>query len=260
MKIAAIAFFIAISCCFLAASEAYAQAPTASITAVSGSATINRAGRSFPATYGAAVQVGDRINTGTDGRVTLTLSDGSQMELTESSSLGLSENNLNPNGTRASTKVTLLGGLVRSLVRFTAGTPPNFEVHTPNAVASARGTTYDTNYQNSVNRSDFPTCREFTDVSVYDGTVEVVNPTNTLAPPVQVPAGQKTTVPCGLAALPATSAKALGTGGVGGGTAVAAAAAVTAGGAIGGVAAAGAFGGGGGGSSAPPRTNITPSQ
>jgi hypothetical protein len=121
VKITAIVTFIAI-CCSFAASKAYAQAPTASITAVSGSATIARAGRSFPATNGAAVQVGDRIDTGTDGRLTLTLSDGSQMELTESSSLVLTENNLNPNGTRSSTKVNLLGGLVRSLVRFTAGT------------------------------------------------------------------------------------------------------------------------------------------
>ena len=236
---------------------ALAQAPTASITAVSGSATITRGGRSFPATYGAAIEVGDLIATAANGRVTITLSDGSQMELTESSSLGISENNLNSNGTRSSTKVNLLGGLVRSLVRFTAGTPPNFEVHTPNAVASARGTTYDTNYQTGVTRSNFPSCREFTDVSVYDGTVEVVNPTNTTAPAVEVPAGQKTTVPCGLAALPAASALAVGTGGFGGGTAAAAAAAVAGAGAIGGVAGAGGLGGGG--STAPPVTNSTPS-
>jgi hypothetical protein len=74
--------------------------------------------------------------------------DNTQLELTESSTMVLTENVLNPNGAR----VTLVGGLVRSLVRFTAGTPPNFEVNTPNAVVSARGTTYDTNYQSGATR------------------------------------------------------------------------------------------------------------
>jgi hypothetical protein len=36
--------------------------------------------------------------------------------------------------------------MVRSLVRSTPGRAPNFEVHTPNAVASARGTSYDVDY------------------------------------------------------------------------------------------------------------------
>ena len=58
----------------------------------------------------------------------------------------LTENILNPDGSRASTKVTLLKGLVRSLVKVSSGRPPNFEVHTPNAVASARVTMFDVSY------------------------------------------------------------------------------------------------------------------
>jgi hypothetical protein len=59
----------------------------------------------------------------------------------------LTENILNPHGSRAATKVTLLSGLVRSLVKIGPGRRPNFEVHTPNAVASARGTMFDVSYR-----------------------------------------------------------------------------------------------------------------
>ena len=58
----------------------------------------------------------------------------------------LTENVLNPDGSRATTKVTLLSGLVRSLVKVGPGSPPNFEVHTPNAIAAARGTMFDVSY------------------------------------------------------------------------------------------------------------------
>src|SRR5579863_8700605 len=161
---------------------ANAQAPAGTITAISGTVNITRGTASIPAAFNTVVDVGDRIVTGANGRATITLRDSTQIEVTESSTLVLTENLLNPDGTRASTKVTVLGGLIHSLVRFTAGTPPNFEVHTPNAIASARGTTYDTDYQNGTAREGYKDCTEFTDVSVYDGTVEVSNPTNPSAP------------------------------------------------------------------------------
>jgi hypothetical protein len=95
----------------------------------------------MPAADGAAVQVGDKFTTGPNSRVTIKLSDGSQLELNESTTLVLTEDVLNPDGSRASTKVTLLGGLVRSLVHFSPAGAPNFEVHTPTGVASAPGGT-----------------------------------------------------------------------------------------------------------------------
>ena len=131
---------------------------------------------------------------------------------------------------------------------FTPGSPPNFEVHTPNAVAAARGTTYDTDYQNNVNRLGYAYCKEFSDVSVFNGTVEVNNPKNTSAPSVTLQSGQKTTVPCGLAAAPAgaiAAAAKTGGGGAAGGLSVGAiagiAGAVVTGGVLGGYSAAGGF-------------------
>ncbi|HJU29264.1 MAG TPA: FecR family protein [Candidatus Binataceae bacterium] len=134
------------------ASSAYAQSRAGTVTNLSGSAQITRAGRSFAAVYGAPIDVGDNIATASGGNITITLTDGSQIELSGDSKLVIQENQLNAAGVRQSTKLGLLQGLVRAVVRVTAGTPPNFEVHTPNAVASARGTIFDVSYEKGVAR------------------------------------------------------------------------------------------------------------
>jgi hypothetical protein len=127
--------------------DASAQTSAGSISAVSGTVSLVRAGRSVHAADGAAVQVGDKFTTGPNSRITIKLSDGSQLKLNESSTLVLTEDARNPDGSRASTKVTLLGGLVRSLVHFSPAGAPNFEVHTPNDVTSApRGTMFEVSY------------------------------------------------------------------------------------------------------------------
>jgi hypothetical protein len=177
--------------------QARAQTVAGSISAISGTATISRGSTTIPAAYGTQIDVGDRIVTAAASNLTVTLSDGSQIEVTDSSNLTLDENTLNANGSRASTRMSLLNGLVRSLVRSTPGTPPNFEVHTPNAVASARGTFYDVDHETNVHDDKYKNCTEFTHVSVYQGTVAVYNPTNSTSPTVEVHEGQKVTVPCG---------------------------------------------------------------
>jgi hypothetical protein len=137
-------FFVLVA--VFAAPEASAQTVAGSISAVTGTATIMRGSMTIPATDGLKVDVGDRIVTGAGSNVSVMLADGSQMEITDSSNLTIDQNTLNPDGSRASTRVSLLGGMVRSLVRSTPGRAPNFEVRTPNAVASARGTSYDVDY------------------------------------------------------------------------------------------------------------------
>lgn len=249
----------------------HAQIVAGTITALNGAATITRNAKTFAATYSAPVNVGDQLDTSPTGRLTVTLTDNSQLEMTESSTLLISENLLNPNGTRARTSVTLMTGLVRSLVRVAAGTAPNYEVHTPNAVASARGTTYDTYYTNNTSRPGFQNCKEFTDVLDYDGTVAVSSLTNPSSPTVALHSGQKTTVPCGLALLPASALAAIGTGTAAAGglstAAIAAASlgsvAIITGGVVGGYAGAGGFSSGSNSSSPSPapesKKAITPS-
>jgi ferric-dicitrate binding protein FerR (iron transport regulator) len=199
---------------FCAVPQVWAQAAAGSITAISGSATITRSSATIPAAYGTKINVGDRLITAPASNVTVTLSDGSQIEVTDSSTLTIDENTLNANGTRASTRLSLLDGLVRSLVRTTPGTPPNYEVHTPNAVASARGTGYDVDHHTGVHDDKYKDCTEISHVSVYQGAVEVYNPTNPSAPAVEVKEGQKVTIPCGgapiFSAAPFAGAVALG--------------------------------------------------
>jgi ferric-dicitrate binding protein FerR (iron transport regulator) len=229
-------------------------AATGSVTAIQGKVVILRGSNQLAGVYGTPVQVGDRVTTAAGSQVTITLDDGTQLELAESSTLTIIANRLNASGQRAETRVDLLGGLLHSLVRFAPGNAPNYEVHTPNAVAAARGTSYDTQYSKGVPNDKYPGCLEFTNVSVFDGTVEVTNPTNPSSPPAYVKPGQKVIVPCGAAVAMAGVGTGVGTTAlVVGGVIVGAAGA-----GVGGAAAAGAFSGGSSGN--PPQKSVTESR
>lgn len=176
----------------------YAHAAAGLVSALTGQVKIERAGHPVAVTNGTPVETGDRISTGPQSQATISLSDGTQFELAESSTIILLQNQLNASGQRAMTRLDLLAGLLHSLVHFAPGNAPNYEVHTPNAVAAARGTNYDTDYISGVVREEHPGCREFTDVTVYEGIVEVTNPRNPTAGATKVISGHKTTVPCKL--------------------------------------------------------------
>jgi FecR protein len=229
----------------LAAANAHAQAVAGTISTLTGDVHVQRVGSTLTATTGMALKVGDRIVTGSNGRATITLADKSKLEVAESTSLVIDQEMVRP-GSRT-TKLSLFAGLVRSFVSFSTPPKPSFEVHTPNAVASARGTEYDTE-TDTKERKKYRDCRRFTQVSVYKGTVEVTNTTNPSAGSVQVHSGYKTLVACGYAPEPpselgaAAAAAALG-GGSSTGLLVGGAAVV--GGTVGGLAAGGVFNGGG---------------
>jgi hypothetical protein len=234
------------------ANRAMAQAtPAGSVTSLTGDVHIERAGTTVPATPGTAVDVGDRIVSGPNSRATITLSDNSKLELDESTSLVIDQQMVAANS--RNTKLSLFSGLVRSFVSYTSSPTPNFEVHTPNAVASARGTEYDTSTEtqppsgmSEEDREKYKDCRRFTQVAVYEGTVEVTNTTNPAGGSVQVPPGHKTTVVCGFAPFPpseiAAAATAAATGST---TGLLLGSAIVVGGTVGGLAAGGVFSSGG---------------
>ena len=128
------------------APRSWARISAGSISAINGTVKLERAGRLIPAVYGTPVQVGDKFTTEPNSRLTINLTDGSQLELNQSSTLVLTQDTLRPDGSRANTKVTLLTGLLRCLVKSVPGHAPSFEVHTPNAVASVRGTIFEVSY------------------------------------------------------------------------------------------------------------------
>ncbi len=236
------------------ANKALAQATSAGrVTSLTGDVHVERGGTTVPATPGMAVDVGDRVVTAASSRVTITLTDNSKLELDESTSMVIDNEAVTANS--RNTKLSLFSGLVRSFVSYTSSPTPNFEVHTPNAVASARGTQYDTSTDtqppgtmNEEDRQKYKDCRRFTQVSVYEGTVEVTNTTNPGGGSVQVTPGHKTMVVCGYAPFePSEIAAAAAAGAAATGPSVAGLAlggAIIVGGTAGGLAAGGVFSGG----------------
>jgi ferric-dicitrate binding protein FerR (iron transport regulator) len=182
-------FFAFIALLVLRPAEALAQAANAgTVSEVSGTAQLQRGAATIPVTRGMPVEVGDRIITGDDGHVVVLLTDQSTLELSDSSNLVITQH------AGATSQVNLASGVVRSFVNRTVGAAaPNFEVHTPNAVAAARGTLFDTAYTSNVSRPTFGNAHNFTDVSVYDGSVDVANAANPTAF-TNVPAGYESTV------------------------------------------------------------------
>ena len=110
----------------------------------------------------------------------MTLTDQSQLEIGALSSVVIDRYLLAPPGGRAATSLSLFSGVMRSFVNSLCRRP-SFEVNTPNAVAAARGTIYDTAYTEGVTRPTFGDCIRFTDVSVDDGVVAVTNRGNPAA-------------------------------------------------------------------------------
>jgi ferric-dicitrate binding protein FerR (iron transport regulator) len=155
---------------------------------------LQRGGGSAAATQGMAVEKGDRFVTGPNGRLTIALGDGSRLELGPSTTLVVDQYLASSAG-RVRTSLSLLGGALRALVSAASSGKSNFDVHTPNAIAAVRGTEYDTAYSAGAGRPAFGDCKQFTDVSVRQGTVAV---TNAAAPnaATDVRAGYQTTVAC----------------------------------------------------------------
>lgn len=237
--------------------QALAQVVVGTISALDGDVTLQRGPTSLKPNQGMDVDLDDTLTTAAASKVTVTLTDGSRIELNESTTAVIDGTASAPKaGTPGGTNVSLLGGLMRSFVN-NAGGPTLFQVSTPNAVAAVRGTIYDTDYQNGVDRPGFPNCKEFTDIIVYENTVTVSNPTNPGAPPVDVHEGQETHVPCAGAPLEPSATGAAGGAGLGT-AAIVGGAAVAAGGVAGGLAAGGVFGGGPG--NAPPKKPVSPAQ
>jgi hypothetical protein len=178
------------------ATSASAQTTAGNVTSLIGAASIQRAGSSLEVTVGMAVLVADEITVSAGGKVAVTLTDGSVLEAHSSSTIVIDEQLIAPGGGRASTRVRLLKGILRSLVKHSARGNPNFEVHTPNAILAARATDFKTSYTSGQRRFGFGGCTEFTDEQTKRGTVGARNAAAPNAPETLVDAGYETTIAC----------------------------------------------------------------
>jgi hypothetical protein len=173
---------------------AFAQTAAGSFATVTGQVQIQRAGATIGAASGIGVNVGDRILTGASGHAVIVLNDQSRLEIGPVSSITLDQ--FTVSGGATSTRVSLFSGVLRSLVNSaTGGAAANYQVHTPNAVAAVRGTKFDTAYTENVIRPGYQGCERYTDVSVYQGTVNLA-PIASPNAGEDVGAGYEATLPC----------------------------------------------------------------
>jgi hypothetical protein len=176
---------------------ASAQRPIGSVTRIDGVAILESGGRRAKVTLGNPIGIGDKLVVSGNGRLTVTLNDGGQLILAESTSIVIQGSAAA--GGNLATPIRLLAGHLRSIVEAgLRGLGPRFEVHTPNAISAVRGTDFETAYIEGKPCPGFPDCLRYTDVGVYKGEVEVTNPAD-LKASVRVTAGYETTVPCELA-------------------------------------------------------------
>ena len=75
----------------IVATDASAQTPVGVVTGVDGGAAIQRGANSLTPRVGTQLDQGDRLTTGADGHLEGTLSDNSQFELAEASSMALDQ-------------------------------------------------------------------------------------------------------------------------------------------------------------------------
>ncbi len=200
----------------VAVASAAAAQTVGTITLLQGTATITRGGATTPATLSMPVQLHDRVNTGGNSYLTISMLGGSAMTLSSDSTLTIDESQ-NIGGTDAPTKVGLLGGRLHTLIvgAMRTGAPNAFEVHTPNAVGAVRGTEWDEDYEEGTPKSQkYPDCRQITEVWVEDGVVHVTNPATPNDPGKDVGKGQYVIVPCGY--IPGADAAAATAGGLAG--------------------------------------------
>jgi len=122
---------------------------------------------------GTPVNLGDKIASGVEGICVITLSDGSKLELRPSTNITLDQYT---SGGPTPTRVSMAAGVLKSDVKKTRGVPANYQVHTPNAILTARGTIFYTSYTStSPQTGNLPGISHYTEVAVLEGTVNLAN-------------------------------------------------------------------------------------
>jgi hypothetical protein len=116
----------------LASTTARADDSVGTVTQVSGSAQIQRAGATLPAQQGTVVKVHDTVTTQPDASVTLGFSDGSSMALSGNTSIAIADTAA-ANGQMVPSRVTLISGDIHTIVPDKTGQPHSIEVNTENA-------------------------------------------------------------------------------------------------------------------------------
>jgi hypothetical protein len=153
------------------AHTARAQSAAGTVASASGGVQIQRGAAVMAAKPGTPVNPGDRIVSGVEGVAVIILSDGSQLELQPSTAITIDQFT---SGGPTPTRVGLAAGVLKSAVKRTSSTPANYQVHTPNAIVTARGTAFYTSYTDSSPQTgNLPGVSHYTEVAVLEGAVNL---------------------------------------------------------------------------------------
>lgn len=139
------AVHLGITIAWLLAFVALAQAETSTIAGVvktvAGTATIIRAGREIPASPGQQVVEGDTLRTAPDGRLGVTLKDGTRLSLGGRTELRVDTFTYAPAQGRMALALRLLRGVTAYLSgRIAQLAPGAVKIETPTSVIGIRGT------------------------------------------------------------------------------------------------------------------------
>ena len=186
-------------------SVAFAWDTVGEVTGITGAGNITRGGSSFMAAPSMPIQIHDELEVIGKAELTVTFHDGSKLILSESGRYSIDQYAMTP-ATRTEASIALWAGHLRAIVNVIAGGAPNFQVHTPNAIAAVRGTEFETAYIKDRPCPEDRSCMRYTTVEVFHGVVAVANSRNP-AQMIQVNEGYETTVAC---ESPATSPAPLG--------------------------------------------------
>jgi hypothetical protein len=118
-----------------ASSPARADDSVGSVTQVTGSAQIQRAGATLPAQQGTSVMLHDRVTTAPDASVTLGFADGSSIALNGGTSVAI-EGVKVVNGQPLPSRVTLTSGRIHTNVPDKTGQQHSIEVDTQSGTAT----------------------------------------------------------------------------------------------------------------------------
>jgi hypothetical protein len=133
MRLAAMAWLV------LAGAAAAAAVPAGSVVGLLGTCFIEAGGARGPAQLGAIVDVGDRIDVPTGGKLKLRMADGSIISIASGSQLTVAAYRVDSAGQRQNAQIGLAQGLIRAVVAPVSH-PASFEVKTAVGTAAVRST------------------------------------------------------------------------------------------------------------------------
>jgi hypothetical protein len=136
-------FFFIFVVAIVATSGVSAQEWAGTVKAVTGIATAERDGKVIPLNLGDKVFSGDKLASGKDSRIAITLRDDTLISTGPNSQLALKDFAFNPATQEGSLLVSVLRGVTAMVSGLVAKTNPRaMRVSTPTATAGIRGTEF----------------------------------------------------------------------------------------------------------------------